>query len=107
MLVPLASAAGGTVTGVRLAFAISAAIAAAGGVSTLALLRRSELAGLQPLRLEPGAHVDVGLSGPSPELTNPCHCPAGTTTTWPGPTSRCSSPRKNVRWPSWVMRTSS
>ena len=41
LLVPLASAAGDTVTGVRLAFAVSAAIAAAGGVATLALLRRS------------------------------------------------------------------
>ena len=41
LLVPLASAAGDTVSGVRLAFAISAAIAAAGGVATLALLRRS------------------------------------------------------------------
>ena len=40
LLVPLASAAGDTVTGVRLAFAISAAIAAAGGLATLALLRR-------------------------------------------------------------------
>ena len=42
LLVPLASAAGDTVTGVRLAFAVSAAIAAAGGVATLALLRRSD-----------------------------------------------------------------
>jgi MFS family permease len=41
LLVPLASAAGDTVTGVRLAFAVSAAIAAAGGGATLALLRRS------------------------------------------------------------------
>jgi MFS family permease len=42
LLVPLASAAGDTVTGVRLAFAVSAAIAAAGGVATLALLRGSD-----------------------------------------------------------------
>jgi predicted MFS family arabinose efflux permease len=42
LLVPLASAAGDTVTGVRLAFAVSAAIAAAGGVATLALLRRPD-----------------------------------------------------------------
>jgi MFS family permease len=40
LLVPLASAATDTVTGVRLAFAITAAIAAAGGAWVLVLLRR-------------------------------------------------------------------
>jgi MFS family permease len=42
LLLPLAAAAGDTVTGVRLAFAVSAAIAAAGGVATLALLKGSD-----------------------------------------------------------------